>query len=120
MTAAQWMDEARCADADPDLWFASGSKREEAKRICSQCPVTAECRAAWPDAFGGVWGGEEHTQKNVGPSPTAEWLGIPHGTERGYRQHLEKGQIPCDRCQVAQWFAKREREERAKARAVSA
>lgn len=120
MTVAKWMDEARCADADPDLWFASGAKREEAKRICSQCPVIPQCRAAWPDAYRGVWGGEEHTRTNVGTSPTAEFLGIPHGTERGHAQHLAKGQIPCERCQVANGFAKREREERARARAVSA
>lgn len=120
MTVAQWMDEARCADADPELWFASGPKREEAKRICAQCPVTAECRVAWPEAYRGVWGGEDRKQKNVGPSPTAEYLGIPHGTESGYRQHLAKGQIPCERCQVANGFAKRERDARAAARAVSA
>lgn len=120
MTVAQWMDEARCADADPELWFASGPKREEAKRICAQCPVIPQCRAAWPDAYRGVWGGEEHTRSNVGTSPTAEFLGIPHGTARGYLQHLTRGQIPCERCQVANRFAKREREARARDRAVSA
>lgn len=119
MTAvAQWMDRALCVGADPDIWF-DGSTRAEAKRICGMCPVAAACRTAWPDAYRGVWGGEVHRPKNPGPSPTVEYLGIEHGTDRGYEQHLAKGQIACGRCQVAHTFANREYENRRR-RAVSA
>ena len=111
MTAvAQWMDRALCVGADPDVWFDADT-RDEAQRICRMCPVAAACRAAWPDAYRGVWGGEVHKAKHPGPSPTAEYLGVEHGTEQSYRQHLATDQIPCDRCLVAHRFANREREE---------
>lgn len=40
----EWEEHAACRDADPEVFFAdSGDARREAKRICSWCPVRAEC-----------------------------------------------------------------------------
>lgn len=46
---------------DPDLWFAeSPSDLEQAKVLCSDCPIKTECLAGARDRCEpwGVWGGE--------------------------------------------------------------
>lgn len=57
-----WMDEAACKGlVRPDLFFpGTNEQAEEAKAICSTCPVRRECLAdarSRGDAEG-VWGGE--------------------------------------------------------------
>lgn len=60
-----WRLRALCRDEDPELFFPVGSKGpaarqiEEAKTICSRCPVIRECYdeiSNWAGACG-VWGG---------------------------------------------------------------
>jgi WhiB family redox-sensing transcriptional regulator len=57
-----WMDQARCAGSDPDLWHPKNNdaaQAKQAKRICRRCPVRAEC-LAYALEHGeehGVWGG---------------------------------------------------------------
>ena len=106
-----WMDRALCVGADPDTWFES-RLREEAQRVCGQCPVVAECQAAGADEYRGVWGGEPHMRKKVGPSPSAEYIGYQHGTDAGYSRHLREGTPPCGSCSVAHTFGNREWQER--------
>lgn len=111
MTAldTDWMGAAMCADKDPEIWF-DGKRRKEAQRICAACPVAAKCRAHGADEYRGVWGGEPHMRKEVGPSPSAEYLGYQHGTDAGYRRHLSEGTVPCGSCASAHLFANRERD----------
>ena len=55
-----WADEARCLVAEPDTFFPEkGGSTREAKRICSGCPVKAECLdyALENDERFGIWGG---------------------------------------------------------------
>jgi len=73
--ATGWMNQQRCAEVDPDLWFEPESKRA-AIRICHTCPVIAECRA-WALA-----------------DPTLE--GIADGLTQKQRATL-RGDLP-DRC----------------------
>ncbi|MGJ0117574.1 WhiB family transcriptional regulator [Williamsia sp. MIQD14] len=50
-----------CRVADPDLWFAeSPSDLEQAKALCSDCPLRRECLDSALDRGEpwGVWGGE--------------------------------------------------------------
>ena len=50
-----------CRVQDPDLWFAeSPAQLEEAKRLCTSCPVRDACLAGALDRGEpwGVWGGE--------------------------------------------------------------
>ncbi|TNY38169.1 WhiB family transcriptional regulator [Thermomonospora catenispora] len=61
-----WTDDAICRGADPELFYPINysvpvmvEQVREAKFICAQCPVRAECldwalRAGEPD---GIWGG---------------------------------------------------------------
>lgn len=41
----EWMDQALCAQTDPDLWYPEGSGQHARKalRVCAQCPVLTEC-----------------------------------------------------------------------------
>lgn len=55
-----WMQEALCAQADPEAWFPEkGSSTASAKRVCAGCPVQLECRdyaLSNRERFG-VWAG---------------------------------------------------------------
>ena len=63
-----WMDNAACADADPDLFFVDvGESADEAKAICSRCPVQTDCldfALASHERFG-IWGGMSSRQRRV-------------------------------------------------------
>lgn len=55
------MDDALCAQADPDAWFPEhgGGPATAARRICGRCPVRAECldyALARREQYG-IWGG---------------------------------------------------------------
>lgn len=104
-----WMSSALCAEHDPEIWF-DGKRRKEARQICAECPVAAKCRVHGADEYRGVWGGEVHNRKEVGRSPSMEYLGIEHGTHAGYKQHFRNGTPPCGSCIVANRAYKRERE----------
>lgn len=55
-----WQKEAKCLQAEPDTFFPEkGGSTREAKRICAQCTVRAECLeyALENDERFGIWGG---------------------------------------------------------------
>lgn len=54
-------DDLPCHSADPDLFFAERpDELEQAKVLCADCPVRAECLAGAVERGEpwGVWGGE--------------------------------------------------------------
>src|SRR6266496_5772971 len=63
--STQWVERARCANVDPDLFFPLGStgpfleQIRTAKGICWLCPVKRECLewALATDQQAGIWGG---------------------------------------------------------------
>lgn len=58
--AFAWQAEALCAQTDPEAFFPEkGGSTREAKRVCLNCTVRAECLAyalAHDERFG-IWGG---------------------------------------------------------------
>lgn len=58
----EWVQDAACRDADPDVFMPSKGAHTEAtaaKAICGRCPVIEEC-ATWALDNGerfGIWGG---------------------------------------------------------------
>ena len=55
-----WMAQGRCTDVPPSTFFPSdGAGVEAARKICAECPVTAECleHALVNRIDHGVWGG---------------------------------------------------------------
>ena len=64
-----WIREAACATADPDLFFPEDSRSPatEAKEFCARCPVRPECLeySLAAEEFG-VWGGlTEKERRNL-------------------------------------------------------
>lgn len=68
-----WRHRAACRDEDPELFFpvseqGPGARQAaEAKAVCSQCPVAAEC-LAWALETGqdnGVWGGTSEAERRA-------------------------------------------------------
>lgn len=58
--AMRWMDDALCAETDPDAFFPEkGEATRPAKRICGRCEVRQECLAYALETVQehGVWGG---------------------------------------------------------------
>ena len=64
----EWMNQAMCRQTDPGLFVPEGSSsdvhkaHQQAKKICSLCPVIEECRdyaldLASRSTLWGVWGG---------------------------------------------------------------
>lgn len=60
-----WMEQALCAQVDPDLWFPDkGAAATQARKICGRCPVRQECldyalsgADTWGGMSNGIWGG---------------------------------------------------------------
>lgn len=55
-----WADRAKCLVAEPETFFPEkGGSTREAKKICTDCPVKAECLeyALENDERFGIWGG---------------------------------------------------------------
>jgi WhiB family transcriptional regulator, redox-sensing transcriptional regulator len=71
MDSWEWLREAACAGADPELFFPvgdSGPAAEQtarAKEVCHGCPVERQC-LEWALATGrtsGVWGGTDENER---------------------------------------------------------
>ena len=61
-----WSDEAKCLNADPDVFFPEkGGSTREAKRICSECTVRVQCLeyALEHDERFGIWGGMSERER---------------------------------------------------------
>jgi WhiB family redox-sensing transcriptional regulator len=68
-----WRERAKCRDEEPELFFPVGTSGPallqvaEAKTVCRQCPVVAEC-LAWALGSGqdhGVWGGMSEDERRA-------------------------------------------------------
>lgn len=58
--ALAWQADALCAQTDPEAFFPEkGGSTREAKKICQQCEVSAQCLeyALQNDERFGIWGG---------------------------------------------------------------
>lgn len=61
MSNHEWTGQADCATSDPDLWFSPNADDiEEAKRICSSCPVRQQCADRAAEFEGNLSHGYRH------------------------------------------------------------
>ncbi|MFG2400725.1 WhiB family transcriptional regulator [Streptomyces lydicus] len=82
MSAYAWMDEALCAQTDPDAFHADGSGHgyRAAASICGACPVRKECEAFADRLEGtlshrdrhGMWGGRVPRRRSARAAATAK------------------------------------------------
>lgn len=62
-----WRESALCARTDPTLFHPEeGQTARRAKKVCSACPVRAEClaHALAMDEPHGIWGGMSVRERN--------------------------------------------------------
>lgn len=67
-----WMVEGLCAQVDPEAWYPEkGGSTRDAKRICEDCPVRAECLnyALAHDERFGIWGGKSERERRKLKAP---------------------------------------------------
>jgi WhiB family transcriptional regulator, redox-sensing transcriptional regulator len=65
-----WTEQALCRKADPEVFFPpKGDAGKQAKDICAQCPVRAECLdyAIKADEKHGIWGGLNRAERQRAP-----------------------------------------------------
>jgi hypothetical protein len=108
----RWMQHAACADADQTLFFPEvGQAGDDAKAICAECPVRAECLSWGLTEDFGIWGGLSLRQRNKlsaagwklgDPIPPVKMAarGLTHGAQRAYLEHYRNGETPCDACRA--------------------
>ena len=61
-----WQQDAACRDAEPDVFFSNAeADREEALRMCGDCPVRMECleHALETREAYGIWGGTDEQER---------------------------------------------------------
>lgn len=69
MPTESWVDEAVCAQTDPDLFFPEkGGSTRQAKKVCLGCPVRQRCldwamRPEHEERFG-IWGGKSERERS--------------------------------------------------------
>jgi WhiB family redox-sensing transcriptional regulator len=67
LAIGDWRVSANCRNGDPDRLFVTGAKQREARSICRNCPVLAQCLAHALDErieFG-VWGGMTERERRA-------------------------------------------------------
>lgn len=95
---------AKCANIDRRIFFPEeGEGYKPAIQICATCPVRAECAAYAIDAERfGMWGGLNPNDRKILKKARAldhpEWIGEHGNGEASFKQHLHRGEIPCDPC----------------------
>lgn len=70
-----WQEQGLCRQTDSDAFFPEkGGSTRDAKRICRDCPVQAECleEALASDARFGVWGGQSERERRRMKNAMAE------------------------------------------------
>jgi WhiB family transcriptional regulator, redox-sensing transcriptional regulator len=84
MPRMSWVEQARCHQHDPDIFFDTRARAERrAKAICMACGVRGECLALalQSKAEFGVWGGMTAKER-------LDLLGV-HGDTGGWRSALQ-------------------------------
>lgn len=71
--ATSWMSRGRCAETDPEVFFADADETGAAKAVCRRCPVRAACLAyaLAEDIRWGVWGGLSPSERLPDQDPAA-------------------------------------------------
>jgi WhiB family redox-sensing transcriptional regulator len=116
-----WMLDAECTRADPNVFYPEPAGRSvtAAKAICAECIVRAECLTYALDHGElnyGVWGGlsvkeRQRLVPSRGRGRRRIPLPIEHGTEKGYQAHYRRGEQACAWCREASAAAHQRRVE---------
>lgn len=63
----EWVERAVCRSADPEELFVEGAAQNQAKAVCTGCPVRTECLAHALDQRieHGIWGGMTERERRA-------------------------------------------------------
>jgi len=113
---SEWRAKALCLGLDQELFFPDsrqGQTYARARRVCGHCPVRQACladalveeRYLSMEHISGMRGGLTPDER-VARQPADRWC----GSQRGYRQHLERQEPICADCEKAnEKFARQRR-----------
>ena len=104
-----WADQALCAQTDPEVFFPEkGGSTREAKKVCAQCFVQAECLdwALTTNERFGIWGGlsERERRKLQGHNVPCPQCTDLFATEANRDRHIKnqhrppKNPVTCPDC----------------------
>jgi WhiB family redox-sensing transcriptional regulator len=86
-----WMEQARCAQVDPELWHpdGSGSSYNDAKQVCARCPVKQQCADFADRTEGGLAHSHRHgLWAGQLPRARANQNAKPDGVRSARRQRI--------------------------------
>lgn len=126
-----WHERAACAGRTDLDWFpervARGIVPATLAAICASCPVRDKCLddALEESIQFGIRAGLSARQRRAIRQQRAGGKRVvriraEHGTDSGYRVHIQRKEKACDACRAAHTLANQERRERARARRVAA
>jgi WhiB family redox-sensing transcriptional regulator len=107
-----WMDEALCAQTDPDMFFPEkGGSARSAKRVCASCDVREQCLdyALATGQTEGVWGGLTPRQRRATgrfiaqPNPRVDYAEVALWVERGFDDQEVAAKVGCAPETVMRW-----------------
>lgn len=113
MVRESWMDEALCAQTDPELWFPDkGAPNGKAKAICGQCPVVTQCLtyALKHGMTHGIWGGLSAAQRQEIMPDQARAVNVNLCINGHDRREGARSDGSCAQCRREQERAYKERQ----------
>lgn len=111
-----WTEQAACKGLPTEWWFPGrGDPTDQAKQICSTCPVRQDCLEysfTIPTVVG-IWGGitGRERRKIKSQTSTRPKRLINHGTHSGYVVHRKRKEQPCEACKEAHALYKQTRKQ---------
>ncbi|MEU7156025.1 WhiB family transcriptional regulator [Streptomyces chrestomyceticus] len=99
MSACDWMDEALCAQTDPDLFHPdSTGSYDTARKLCATCPVRIQCEEHAARVEGDVSRERRHGLW-AGHTPYARTKQAAADECSGYETEANHCTCPCRGCQ---------------------
>lgn len=106
-----WVQHGLCRGMDTAIFFPTrGEPLDEARAVCAQCPVRAECLDYALTTFQkhGVWGGlseRERRARRMALHIQRQQTPADHGTRTMFARHKAAPDVwgpPCEACAIAE------------------
>lgn len=106
----EWVERAACRGVTSAVFYPVGNVFEvdydEAKAVCSVCPVVEQCGEQGKYERYGVWGGLDPSERRIANrrvrGPSRREGPIPHGTAGGAQAHRKRRIEMCEPCRLAE------------------
>lgn len=119
-TPWDWTTFAECQFIDPELFFPErGGSTKAAKRVCADCPVSAQCLDFALDNFEwwGIWGGKSERERRL--LLAARYPGVPR-CKAGWHPLMDGNLLPDGNCRACSGNSRKGAETRRMERGLAA